>query len=793
MGLSNRPPTRCASVTAIYLALSLITYLVVLGLLVRRPRFGDQSRRMLFLYLLLALSWTVVWGLIHVAWPGSRWFGVAGRILDYGLLLLALFFHQLSRAFLHRTGPGRKWWALGLGWLLLVVMLHENIFRLPPVTLGRLQLAVPALGLALLAVGWGFFMGRACLLTLSAYRQTRQPLHRNRYRYWVLTLALVVGGAALHLARFEPWGVVFHHLGALSAAYLMLTYQLPDSRGMIRAGATGIITVLMALIVYPVGFVLTDTVFRPVKGYTSFIGAVGMALVLAGAFSPTYRLVQRWVNRLTAGAEYDSRLTVREYSSSISNILDLAVLAGEVVRLTGQSLGAERGALLIVRPVTDEDGAEGFQLDPVPTGDRPWPAGRLATDGPVVRAFRERRPLTQYDVDLLPRFKEIAPRERDWLASLEADIFVPICTQDAWIGLLALGPKTSGDRYYNEDVLLLGTLADQTAVALQNARLVDDLRVRHEENLKLTEQLRAANRELTQLDQAKSNFIDIVSHELRTPLTLVRGYNDILRELLAEGALTPDTGRDITMTVHEAALRLEQIVSTMLDVSLIDSETLALKLFEIPLSEVIRPVVKSWQDALRQRHLSLAVQGVEDLPPIIADPGRLERVFSCLLQNAIKFTPDGGHIRIVGTLLDMHLPPDERAVQIMVADTGIGIASENLERIFEKFYRVGDVLLHSSGDAKFKGAGPGLGLTLARGIVEAHGGYIWAESGGQDEHTCPGSEFYVVLPVVPPNLQEVGSHDAAESEPGAFVPEGDPLTPAGLTPGPAPAPSTGNA
>jgi signal transduction histidine kinase len=97
--------------------------------------------------------------------------------------------------------------------------------------------------------------------------------------------------------------------------------------------------------------------------------------------------------------------------------------------------------------------------------------------------------------------------------------------------------------------------------------------------------------------------------------------------------------------------------------------------------------------------------------------------------------------------------PSDQKVEIVVTDTGIGIDPDDLERIFDKFYRVGDVLFHSTGKIKFKGAGPGLGLTIARGIVEAHRGRIWAESPGCDEEACPGSEFHVVLPVRPQHLE----------------------------------------
>jgi signal transduction histidine kinase len=114
-------------------------------------------------------------------------------------------------------------------------------------------------------------------------------------------------------------------------------------------------------------------------------------------------------------------------------------------------------------------------------------------------------------------------------------------------------------------------------------------------------------------------------------------------------------------------------------------------------------------------------------------------------MNAIKYTPDGGHICINARITNDE--PEYAEVEVVVTDTGIGIAPQHHELIFEKFYQTGEVMLHSSGKTKFKGGGPGLGLAIARGIVEAHEGRIWVESPGYDETTFPGSKFYVRLPV----------------------------------------------
>jgi signal transduction histidine kinase len=373
--------------------------------------------------------------------------------------------------------------------------------------------------------------------------------------------------------------------------------------------------------------------------------------------------------------------------------------------------------------------------------------GRLSETNPVAAALRrDRRPLAQYEIDLLPRFTGMAPEERDWLAGLDMDVYVPIYAKGAWIGILALGQKNSGDRYFDDDLVLLKTVADQTAVALENARLYEDLKERNSENESLNQELITANEELARLDQAKSDFINIASHELRTPLTQVIGYNDILSEMVQTNTLQPEVGGQMIDSVRRAARRLEEIVNTMFDVSKLDTKTLDLAQSPVSPAVVIENAVEAWTKAMEERRLTISVRGLTHLPVVMADGKRLTQVFGQLIQNAIKATPDGGQIRVIGRSLEDEASGQE-FIEVTVADTGVGIAIDDLERIFDKFYRVGSVMLHSTGSTKFKGAGPGLGLTIARGIIEAHGGKIWAESPGHDEESCPGSKFNVVLPV----------------------------------------------
>jgi signal transduction histidine kinase len=156
---------------------------------------------------------------------------------------------------------------------------------------------------------------------------------------------------------------------------------------------------------------------------------------------------------------------------------------------------------------------------------------------------------------------------------------------------------------------------------------------------------------------------------------------------------------------------------------------------------------RSIQKTAAERNIALTIDDLSSLPEVTADIDALYTVFSHLIANAIKYTPDGGSVHISGQRIAANGRPE--SVEIIVSDSGIGIDPDVQELIFTKFYQLGRVDLHSSGQTKFKGGGPGLGLAIVQGIIEAHGGRVWAQSPGYDEHTCPGSQFHVLIPLQP--------------------------------------------
>lgn len=257
---------------------------------------------------------------------------------------------------------------------------------------------------------------------------------------------------------------------------------------------------------------------------------------------------------------------------------------------------------------------------------------------------------------------------------------------------------------------------------------------------RISMQLGEARLALERLDKSKSDFIAIAAHELKTPLTLIEGYTAMLREQLADSNSVPQI-EVLIKGILNGTRRLRQIVDDMIDVSMIDNQMLSLNYQPLWLAYLLDGIYHEVRQTVVERHLDFLIRtfpGSQEMT--FGDPERLYQALRNVISNAIKYTPDGGKIRVDGRLLPGF-------IEIVISDTGIGIDPEDHGRIFEKFSRLGDSSHHSSGKTKFKGGGPGLGLPIAKGIIEAHGGAIWVESEGYDEVKCPGSTFHILLPI----------------------------------------------
>ena len=255
----------------------------------------------------------------------------------------------------------------------------------------------------------------------------------------------------------------------------------------------------------------------------------------------------------------------------------------------------------------------------------------------------------------------------------------------------------------------------------------------------ISNELENVQQQLEKLDRTKSNFISVAAHELKTPLTLIEGYTTMMRDMIDESG--QNQFDSLLIGMNKGVRRLHEIINDMIDVSLIDNNLLSLNVQKITLMHIFNLLKGELAESVSERKQKLIIKkfsGIETW--IYADSERLYQALYNVLTNSMKYTPDNGKIKVDGRKLPGF-------IEVTITDTGIGVAPEDHTAIFEKFAQLGRPNLHSSGKTKFKGGGPGLGLPITRGIIEAHGGTIWVESEGYDDKKFPGSTFHILIPI----------------------------------------------
>lgn len=723
-----------------------VVYLLVAVLALWRQKAQPHQA----LYALVSVLWLAAQMALIQGWLPFLLDDFTARLPLYGLLLLAVTLLWFARAYLRVEEGSWGWRLIGLAWIATLLLVDSNLVAVPEEMWFRGGLMLPRDNFIVggIVLGWCFFTGAATLMTLLVYRRTRQPLQRNRIRYLAAVLFLVFTGEAVFLFAYWSLGSLLHLSGVLVGAYATLNARLPSFRRAVLRSLSYLITSGLALLFYLAALMLSYATLRATGEANLWLVGLLLAAALAVFFTPLLGQAQKWLDRLIAGVSHDPALILRQYSQTISNILDLGLLAKVVTELIGQALDIPRGYLFAVSHEKDSEGHNSYRLSEVMDEGGDEPKDIILAEASTLCDYlhHQRGPLTQSEIDSSPRFAEITPDERGWLLDLQMELFVPIHSKDEWIGLLALGPKNSGEPFWDDDQSLLASLADQTAVALENARLVESLVRLNNDFRRAIAALDQANRNLERLDRTKTEFISVASHELRTPLTLINGYSQVLME---EPSLAGNANyAKMISGIHSGAQRLQEVLESMLDMAKIDTRELQLNLQTIHMGEIIESLRAEFDTALQERNQKFETVDLASLPSIQADREALRKVIYHLLVNAIKYTPDGGKIAVSGRAV---LPSKdtliESGVEIIVSDTGIGIDPSLHDVIFTKFYQTSDLALHSSGKTKFKGAGSGLGLAIAKGIVDAHFGRIWVQSEGYDETRCPGSQFHVFLPL----------------------------------------------
>jgi signal transduction histidine kinase len=292
------------------------------------------------------------------------------------------------------------------------------------------------------------------------------------------------------------------------------------------------------------------------------------------------------------------------------------------------------------------------------------------------------------------------------------EIFLPLRSMGTLVGVLALGSKRSRDPYFDSDMAYLATIADETGVALQNAKLFSGLRDANQQMEDLNRDLEHANEQLQELDKLKSAFIGVITHELRSPFAALDFSVQLIQRYGLDNLLPEQ--REQLAQLSEGLRRAQTMINNLITLASFLSKQGQLRMALVDMRQLVSETVATLEPMARKREVTLTLDMPVVLPAVQGDRERLSEAIYHLVQNGIKFNREGGTVTIAcrAGLEDM---------LVEVSDTGVGIEPEKLPEMWKDFTQVADPLRRGV-------EGLGLGLPLVRYVVKAHGGQVWARS-----------------------------------------------------------------
>lgn len=760
----------------------------LLGLFVFSIKRGNRFGTIFFIYC-ISISWWSFFEIFHVTNTNPEDALFWGRLMEAGAFYIpALFVHfivNLLELTIARWklvilyGLSFAFSALSFTTLMIAGVAPRRFinFTITPGPLYPLMLLF-----FLSCVLYGHSKLYKEYISASAFKKVRMG-----YLFWS-SIGGYIGGCANFLLVYDikipilnDYGTYAVPLYVAATTYAIVRYQLMDIRTVIHKTAMWLTTSALALL--PVLFTVLEA-RSWITNLTDFqlSALVALYFLLLVLYIKT---VQPRIDHLFQRRKYDMQKILQGMVKELILLKDLQSLINKIVATIREALYVSNSSIILWEKKRNRYSISGQNSDIDLSPHHPF----------MDWLRREDRVVEWNEIEADPRFTEIKIPARQYFDALSAKVALPLIHDQNLIGIINLGEKDNLKPFTRSDIEFLSNLRIEASIALSNSLLYDDVQkmseaIRQwaldlekkveERTHELSEskaELERSYKKLQELDQVKTQFFANISHELRTPLTLILAP---LESILHRNTVQGDRREDLS-SMYQNGLRLLKLINNLLDLAKIDAGKMQLSHLKTDFTKFIKGIIASVSPLAEKKEISLSFTGPAQLSEFYFDRDKIEKVLLNLIFNALKFTSPGGRV-------DVSCEQREDQILVRISDTGIGIAKENIDKLFNRFSQV-----DASSNRRFEGTG--IGLALSKELIELHKGEIWAESelgkGTVMSFTIP----YLIDPICIPEQKEGGEadwtrslHQAAEYTTAGVVQEGQPVRTAASNGAPAGAP-----
>ncbi|TAK07025.1 MAG: response regulator [Candidatus Manganitrophaceae bacterium] len=710
---------------------------LIFGLFVFSKGSANRVNRLYLVFTFLFSLWSFSFAMmLNSAEESDALFW--GKLLFSAAIFIPVVHCQATLSFAGRESANKKvlLFFFSLSFLFLFSILGDHLIKnVRPILSFRYYTEAGILMFPFL----GFFLGIVLftLYELNAAHKTSPTVTRRAISYvaasWVIGY---LGGSTSFFPTFNmqvyPFGVYIAPFYFVITGYAIVKYKFMDISTVLHKTIMWITTSLVVLFPIVALFGYTRPWLNSLNNFQSY----AVIAIVFSAMIPYIRFIQPRIDHLFERRKYDMQKILQGMVQELAALKSLDGLISKIADTIHEALYVSKITLILW-----DDKNQAFKIV---KGDQAQRETLITPDYPFLSWMNEQDAVIEWEeIEFNPKHEYIRSIAKAYFERFEAKVVLPLIHDGRLIGIVNLGEKANLKSFSKMDLDFLSNLRAEASIALSNSFLYDDVSKMSEElrqwanelerkvderTRELAEskhQLEDSYQKLQELDQIKSKFFANISHELRTPITLILAPTEMMlnRNL---GDLTKEQEKYLTI-MQTNSLRLLKLINNLLDLAKVDAGKMELYYNRADFAKYVNEVVFSISPMAEKKSLRLKFSSEKGIPEFFFDADKIEKVILNLVFNALKFTERGE--------INVSCAQQDNQVLVKVSDTGIGIPKGHMPKLFSRFSQA-----DSSASRKYEGTG--IGLALARELVELHHGKIWAES-----EEGRGTTFFFTIPI----------------------------------------------